>query len=83
MESPASPAGCDGARLADKLNDRQRVIFRRLGEGKRDSDIAAALGLHEETVYLAVHRGLLRIGAQTRCHAIKLLAEEGFFKKEG
>lgn len=64
-----------------ELNEREVAVFIYLGEGKRDVDIAAFIDVQPRMVAQVVYRALRIIGAETRCHAVKLLCERGFYNK--
>jgi DNA-binding CsgD family transcriptional regulator len=59
------------------LTDKEREVFKYLAEGKLDSDIASIQGVTVETVRHRVFTGVLRMGAETRCHAIAMLIKKG------
>lgn len=52
-------------------------VFKYIAEGKRDAEIAQILGVSENTVRSRVYDAVLRIGAETRCHALVILVKDG------
>lgn len=65
----AQPKRCE-------LSEREREAFRLLAEGKRDRQIAKALGVPLGTLSAAIYRGCEILGAKTRCQAVAMLVEE-------
>jgi DNA-binding CsgD family transcriptional regulator len=59
-----------------ELSEREKEAFRLLAEGKRDRQIAKALGVPLGTVSVTILRGCERLGAKTRCQAVAMLVEE-------
>lgn len=60
-----------------ELTPKEREVFKYLAEGKTDRDIAGILGISEHSVRGRVHDAVLRIGAETRCHALAMLLRDG------
>lgn len=59
-----------------ELSEREREAFRLLAQGKRDRQIAKALGIPLGTVSASIFRACEILGAKTRCQAIAMLVEE-------
>lgn len=55
------------------LSERERQILDALGNGLRDKEIAARLGISIETVRTHVRNAMRTLGAHTREHAVALL----------
>lgn len=56
------------------LSQREREVLAALGQGLRDKEIAARLGISIETVRTHIRNALRTLGAHTREHAVALLS---------
>jgi DNA-binding NarL/FixJ family response regulator len=65
-------AADDGGRL-DRLTDGQRLVLRRIAEGRANKEIAAELGVSESAVKKQVTRLLQKLRVPTRAAAAGLL----------
>jgi DNA-binding NarL/FixJ family response regulator len=67
-------------RSADKslLSDRELAIFRLLGEGLRDRDIAQKLMISESTVKFHINNSMAKLKAKTRYQALYLAVTQGW-----
>ena len=54
------------------LSQRGRQVLDHLGQGLRDKEIAAQLGISIETVRTHVRNAIRTLGAHTREHAVAL-----------
>lgn len=63
--------------MAGALTPKEREVFKYLAEGKTDGDIAMILGISPNSVRGRVRDAVLRLGAETRCHALAMLVKEG------
>jgi len=58
------------------LTPREREVVHLLGDGKSDGDIAMLLAISRRTVRFHVENAKRSLGAETRCHLMKLALEE-------
>lgn len=71
---PETPPGPDPA---GSLTERESEVFREIGRGATNAEIARALFLSESTVKTHVGRVLSKIGARDRIHAVILAQRWG------
>ncbi|NVO17437.1 MAG: PAS domain-containing protein [Rhodoplanes sp.] len=67
-------AGSEPVSIVDQFPKRQRQVFRLLGEGRSNGEIAAALGISANTAKLHVAAVLRRLGLDNRMQAVALAA---------
>lgn len=60
------------------LSDRELAIFRLLGEGLRDRDIAQKLMISESTVKFHINNSMAKLQAKTRYQALYLAVTQGW-----
>jgi two-component system response regulator DesR len=63
---------------ADPLNDRERQILQRAGDGKSSADIAADLRLSEGTVRNYLSEAIAKLGAANRVDAARIARQRGW-----
>lgn len=63
---------------ADPLNDRERQILQRAGDGKSSADIAAELRLSEGTVRNYLSEAIAKLGATNRIDAARIARQRGW-----
>lgn len=63
---------------ADPLNDRERQILQRAGDGKTSADIAADLRLSEGTVRNYLSEAITKLGAANRVDAARIARQRGW-----
>jgi DNA-binding NarL/FixJ family response regulator len=71
---PGTPTGPDPATL---LTERENEVYRAIGRGLTNTEIAQSLFLSESTVKTHVGRVLAKIGARDRVHAVILAQRWG------
>jgi DNA-binding NarL/FixJ family response regulator len=77
--APPTTAG-DESTLLQPLTDREAEVLRRMANGERNSDIAAALFVSEGTVKTHVHNILQKLGVQDRTEAVVWAFRHGFVR---
>lgn len=70
-------AGTPDANRDSSLSTRQREVLRWIAAGRRQLDIAAALGLSERTVENHLRRIRNRLGARTTAEAVRIALRSG------
>ena len=63
---------------ADPLNDRERQILQRAGDGKTSAEIAADLRLSEGTVRNYLSEAIAKLGAANRIDAARIARQRGW-----
>ena len=63
---------------ADPLNDRERRILQRAGDGKTSAEIAAELRLSEGTVRNYLSEAIAKLGATNRVDAARIARQRGW-----
>lgn len=63
---------------ADPLNDRERQVLQRAGEGKTSAEIAADLRLSEGTVRNYLSEAIAKLGAANRVDAARIARQRGW-----
>jgi len=63
---------------ADPLNDRERRILQRAGDGKTSAEIAAELRLSEGTVRNYLSEAIAKLGAANRVDAARIARQRGW-----
>jgi len=63
---------------ADPLNDRERQILQRAGDGKTSAEIAADLRLSEGTVRNYLSEAIAKLGAANRVDAARIARQRGW-----
>ena len=63
---------------ADPLNDRERQILQRAGDGKTSAEIAAELRLSEGTVRNYLSEAIAKLGAANRVDAARIARQRGW-----
>jgi two-component system response regulator DesR len=63
---------------ADPLNDRERTILQRAGDGKSSAEIAADLRLSEGTVRNYLSEAIAKLGAANRVDAARIARQRGW-----
>jgi two-component system response regulator DesR len=63
---------------ADPLNDRERSILQRAGDGKTSAEIAAELRLSEGTVRNYLSEAIAKLGAANRVDAARIARRRGW-----
>lgn len=63
---------------ADPLNDRERQILQRAGEGRTSAEIAADLRLSEGTVRNYLSEAIAKLGAANRVDAARIARQRGW-----
>ncbi len=63
---------------ADPLNDRERSILQRAGDGKTTAEIAAELRLSEGTVRNYLSEAIAKLGAANRIDAARIARQRGW-----
>ena len=63
---------------ADPLNDRERQILQRAGEGRSSAEIAAELRLSEGTVRNYLSEAIAKLGAANRVDAARIARQRGW-----
>lgn len=63
---------------ADPLNDRERQILQRAGDGKSSAEIAADLRLSEGTVRNYLSEAIAKLGAANRVDAARIARQRGW-----
>ena len=63
---------------ADPLNDRERQVLQRAGDGKTSAEIAADLRLSEGTVRNYLSEAIAKLGAANRVDAARIARQRGW-----
>jgi two-component system response regulator DesR len=63
---------------SDPLNDRERQILQRAGDGRSSADIAAELRLSEGTVRNYLSEAIAKLGAANRVDAARIARQRGW-----
>jgi two-component system response regulator DesR len=63
---------------ADPLNDRERQILQRAGDGRSSAEIAAELRLSEGTVRNYLSEAIAKLGAANRVDAARIARQRGW-----
>jgi two-component system response regulator DesR len=63
---------------ADPLNDRERQILQRAGEGRSSAEIATELRLSEGTVRNYLSEAMAKLGAANRVDAARIARQRGW-----
>lgn len=71
------PAAETPGSLAASLTERERTILKALADGKKNKEIARALGLEEVTIKFALRRLYKKMNATNRASAVRLGMEAG------
>lgn len=81
-DAPTEPPTAEAA-AATRLTRRQKEILRLIGEGLSNAEIAAALGLKQDTVKGHVSRLLRALGLKNRTQAALLVSQHSAAKRRG